>query len=569
MNRREALYAMGIGLAGAAPMSPLSTVSQVVSQGVSQIDGTHSIFFEPCAYGAIGDGKALDSMAINAAIDACHQTGGGIVYLRPGTYLSGTVVLKSNVTLYLEAGATILGSKSIRDYTPQPGPDPAGDAGQNHLIFARDADNILLAGPGKIDGQGKSFWAPSGRPAPMSEDLWKDVATYDWKPLDRASPMMEFVGCQNFHMQGLRIENSAGWTMRFINCNRVFIQRIAVKNPIFGPNSDGMDISNSQNVFISDCLLEVADDVICLKSENPYGDRVPLTKNIVITNCVLSSCCNGLKFGTMTKGGFENITFSNSVIFNDDVRLSERVIAGIALEMVDGGWIEGVNITGIRMQRVRTPIFIRRGNRTPRPDGTPGTLRGVMIDGVHATGAILTSSITGLPGFPVEGITLSNIRIDSEERGKEQWATLNVPEQAEKYPEARMFGRLPSFGLYCRHVHGLHMRDVVLGAAAGEARPAIVCDDARQVEIAGLRSPKVAGQQPVIRLIQSKDVWIRDAQAPEGASSLVELKGNETNNVLLSGCDLRHADKPISTSHDVPANAAALSGNILREPYKG
>jgi len=387
MNRREAFYAMSVGLAGVSSAIPLGAAAPR--------QGTHSIIFEPHTYGAVGDGKTLDSGAINAAIDACHQAGGGIVYLRPGIYLCGTVILKSDITLYLEAGATILGSTNIRDYTPQPGPDPAGDAGQNHLIFARKADNVSLAGSGKIDGQGKSFWIPSGRIAPPQEDLWKDVATYDWKPLERASPMMEFVGCRNFHMHDLRIENSSGWTMRFINCDKVFVQRITVKNPIFGPNADGMDISNSQNVFISDCLLEVADDVICLKSENPYGNGIPITKNIVITNCVLSSCCNGLKIGTMTKGGFENITFSNSVIFNDDVPLNERVIAGIALEMVDGGWVEGVNITGIRMQRVRTPIFLRRGNRTPRPDGAPGAMRGIMIDGVHATGAILTSSSHG------------------------------------------------------------------------------------------------------------------------------------------------------------------------------
>lgn len=561
MNRRDALYAIGLGFAGATPALPLNASTQVCA--------TPALLFDPRAYGASGDGKALDTSAINAAINACHRAGGGVVYLRPGTYLSGTVVLKSNVTLYLDAGATILGSTEIHDYTPQPGPDPAGDAGQNHLIFAREADNVSLAGPGTIDGQGRSFWVPSGRVTPRKEDLWKDVATYDWKPRPRPSPMMEFVGCRNLHLQGLRIVNSAGWTMRYINCDKVFVQEITVKNPIIGPNSDGMDISNSQNVFVSDCLLEVADDVICLKSENPYGDSIPLTKNIVIANCVLSSCCNGLKIGTMTQGGFENISFANSVIFNDNVPLNQRIIAGIALEMVDGGWVEGVTITGIRMQRVRTPIFLRRGNRTPRPDGTPGTLRGVMIDGIHATGSILTSSITGIPGFAVEDVILSNIRIDSEERGPEQWASLAVPEQVAQYPEARMFGRLPSYGFYCRHVRGLRLRDVVLGVAAGEARPAIICDDVAHVEIAGLRSPKISSQEPAIRLIQSKNIWIRDAQAPEGARALVELAGSQTSGVLLSGCDLRHTETPVATSHDVPENAAALAGNILHEPSKG
>lgn len=561
MNRREALYAMGLGFAGATPALPLETSPLTHS--------TAANFFDPHTYGATGDGKTLDTRAINAAINACHQAGGGTVYLGSGTYLSGTVVLKSNVTLYLDAGATILGSTNIRDYTPQPGPDPAGDAGQNHLIFAREADNVTLTGAGKIDGQGRSFWAPSGRVPPRKVDLWKDVATYDWKPLPRPSPMMEFVGCRNLRLEGLRIANSAGWTMRYINCDKVFVQGIAVKNPIIGPNSDGMDISNSQNVFVSDCLLEVADDVICLKSENPYGDSIPVTKNIVITNCVLSSCCNGLKIGTMTRGGFENISFSNSVIFNNDVPLNQRIIAGIALEMVDGGWVEGVTITGIQMQRARTPIFLRRGNRTTRPDGTPGTLRGVMIDGIHATGSILTSSITGVPGFCVEDVTLSNIRIDSEERGQEQWASLAVPEQVAQYPEARMFGRLPSFGFYCRHVRGLRLRDVVLGAAEGEARPAIACDDTDHVEIAGLRSPKVASNEPAIRLIQSKDVWIRDAQAPEGARALVELTGRQTSQVLLTGCDLRHTETPVTTSHDVPEHAVSLAGNVLREPNRG
>lgn len=547
---------MGIGLAGVASASPTHEMLAA---------NARVPFFDPLSFGAVGNGKTLDSNAINAAITACNQAGGGIVYLRPGTYRCGTVVLKSNVALYLEAGATILGSTDIRDYTPQPGPDPNGDAGQNHLIFARDAENVSLIGAGRIDGQGTAFWVPSGRKPPAAQDLWKDVATYDWKPVKRPSPMIELVGCRNLHIRGLRIQNSAGWTVRLINCCDVVVHGVAVKNPIYGPNADGLDISNSQNVFVSDCLLEVADDVICLKSENPYGTKVPLTQNIVITNCVLRGCCNGLKIGTMTQGGFENITFSNSVIYNNDVRLNERIIAGIALEMVDGGWVEGVNITGIRMQRARTPIFIRRGNRTPRPDGTPGTLRGVMIEGIHATGAILTSSITGLHGFPVEDVTLSNIRIDTEERGSPQWASMEVPEQAAMYPEARMFGRLPAFGFYTRHVRGLYMRDVVLGAVAGEARPAIVCDDAHQVEIAGLRSASVVGQPPLIQMARSKDVWIRDAQAPAGSGSLVELKGSETSNVLVSGCDLRYTREAFVVSRDVPAAAVALSGNIVRD----
>jgi len=434
-------------------------------------------------FGAKGDGRSLDTAALNRTIDACNAAGGGVAYVPPGTYLSGTVVLKSNVTLYLEAGAVILGSKNIGDYVHHEGPPRKGDANGKHLIFARDAENVGLAGPGKIDGQGSAFWVPSNRKVPPPEDAWRDVATYDWKPLDRPSPLVEFAGCKYLRIEDVRIENASGWTLRPINCDHVWIRGITIKNPVIGPNTDGIDPTGCQNLVIADCVIDTGDDAICLKSENPYGDTVRVSKNIVITNCILTCCCNGLKFGTATRGGFENVTFSNSVIYNDDVPLNARVIAGIALEMVDGGWLEGVTISNVRMQRVRTPIFIRRGNRTPRPDGTPGPLRGVMIENVHATGAILTNSITGLPGFDVEDVTLSGIRIDTQEQGQEDWIKRPIPEQERSYPEARMFGRLPAYGLYCRHVKGLHLRDLDLRGVAGDPRKSIICDDVKDAAI--------------------------------------------------------------------------------------
>ena len=194
MNRRDLLQLTPAGLSfGAAQPAP----------GGPRV-------FDAKNFGAAADGGTLDTRAINAAIDACHKAGGGAVYLAPGVYLSGTVVLKSNVTLYLEAGATLLGSKNLADYGRQPGPPEKGDANQKHLVFARDAENVGLAGPGRIDGQGPAFWVPSGRAVPPPEDAWKDVATYDWKPLDRASPLVEFAGCRNLRIEDVRIENASG-----------------------------------------------------------------------------------------------------------------------------------------------------------------------------------------------------------------------------------------------------------------------------------------------------------------------------------------------------------------------
>jgi hypothetical protein len=513
--------------------------------------------FDVREFGAAGDGKTLDSRAINAAIDACNASGGGVAYVPPGEYRCGTIVLKSRVTLYLEAGATILGSQDLADYTPQPVEPAEVDITVRHLIFARDAESTGLAGPGRIDGQGPKFWVPSGRVVPLPEESWRDVAIFDWNPLERPSPLLEFVGCKHLRIEDLRIENAPGWTLRLANCDDIVVEGVSIKNPVYGPNADGMDVIGCRNMFIANCLFETADDAICLKSESAYGSGPRISKNIVITNCALTCCCNGLKFGTASHGGFENVTFSNCVIYNEEVNLRERVIAGIALEIVDGGWMEGVVISNVRMQRVRTPIFIRRGNRTPRPDGTPGTLRGVMIENVHATGAILTSIITGLPGFDVEDLTLSGIRIASEEAGKEGWVNREIPEVPEKYPEARMFGRLPSFGFYCRHVKGLRLRDLTLSATESEKRPAITCDDVKDLDIRGLRTSKVASAQPVVKLIQTAGVRLTDCVAPDGATLFLEAQGERTKRIVLSSCDLTGAQKPAELGPAVPPGAVS------------
>src|SRR5579859_1737606 len=281
MNRRQMLGALGILAAtGAGTALPAFARDNSKKPGVSLYDIRE--------FGAAGDGKRLDTPAINAAIDQCHAAGGGTVYVPPGTYLSGTVQLKSNVTLYLEAGATLLGSKNISDYTAMAGPPSLADANQRHLIFARDAENVGLSGPGRIDGQGPSFWVPSQRVVPPPEEDWRDVATFDWKPVDRPSPLLEFYNCKNLRIEDVRIENAAGWTLRPVHCDEVFIHGITIRNPVIGPNTDGIDPTCCRNVLISNCVIDTGDDAICLKSESPYGDPPRACKNITISNCVLT-----------------------------------------------------------------------------------------------------------------------------------------------------------------------------------------------------------------------------------------------------------------------------------------
>ena len=563
MNRRNLLgFIPGAVAVGCAP-SALAASAPVEAHGALRI-------YDPRNFGAAGDGKTLDTKSINAAIDACNKGGGGVVYLAAGSYLSGMVVLKSNVTLYLEAGATLLGSKNIEDYAMGTGGPKTGDTTGRHLIFARDTENIGLAGPGRIDGQGPTFWIPSGRKRPTSDDDWKfvtDAVHNDWNVIanakgqqQRPSPLIEIVGSKHVRIEDVRIENSPGWTVRPVNCDHVLIRGISIKTAVYGPNTDGIDVTSCRNVMIADCSIDTCDDNICLKSENPYGGEIQVSKNITITNCILSGGCNGLKFGTATRGAFENVTFSNSVIFNENVDIRERLITGIAIEMVDGGSLEGLVISNIRIQRARAPILIRRGMRRARPDGTAGTLRGVMIDNLHSTGSILSSFIGGLPGFDVEDVTLSNIRIDSEEAGKEEWVTREIPEDPKGYPQVREFGRLPSYGFYCRHVNGLRMRGIELRAAQGEARPAIVCDDVKNLDVDGFRSSAVASGQPAVRLIQTRSAFLRGCHSPAGSKLFLDVQGPQTERITLLASDLGGMEKPVQVGSSVPPGAVSAQG---------
>jgi len=509
--------------------------------------------FNPRQYGAAADGKTMDSGAINAAIDACSRAGGGVVYLAPGTYLCGTVVLKNNVTLYLEAGATILGSTNIADYQPK------------HLIFARNTENVGLVGPGRIDGQGHAFWTRKERPPVPENRKWTDAIHNNWGYTDRPSPMIELENVTNLRIEDVRIEGAAGWTMRPFNCTRVVIHGICIRNPVYGPNTDGIDITGCQDVTVSDCIVDTGDDAICLKSEDVDGMECRTTRNIVVTNCILTGCCNGFKIGTKTEGGFENITFSNSVLYNGDVDFPSRMIAGICLGMVDGGWADGIVISGIQMRRVRAPINIRLGDRSKKRDHPQKGMRGVLIDGVHASDAILTSSITGIPGMELEDIRLANIDIATVYPGKKEWVKQPVPEVPAGYPQARMFGWLPASGLYCRHVLGLSLQNIRFSAPADEWRPTVICDSVRDLTVRGFQTTAINDGVPPLGLVDVNSAWVSGAAAPTGSRALLAVTGSQAAEILVSGCDLREAAQPVETGGGAATNAVRAEFNAEKK----
>jgi len=473
----------------------------VAGDGFSQVAPASKSILD---YGAKPDGLTLNTRSIQRAIDNAFRSGGGTVNVPAGTFLTGRIELKAKVTLNLQSGSTLLGSTSINDYNAEPGTSP------RHLIFAQDADDVTITGPGRIDGQGPTFWEPSGRvPLPPGED-WADVASHSMTPKKsgRPSPLLEFVNCQRLKIDGIHIENAPGWTLRTVNSDNIEIRGISIKNPTVGPNTDGLDITGCQNVLIIDCVVDTGDDAICLKSENPFGTEPRLLKNIEVTNCSLTTCCNGFKLGTSSEGGFEHIKFSNSVVRNGPVPFADRVISGIALEVVDGGWIDGVEVTGIHMERTRTPIFIRLGNRKHAHDYPQHGIRNVNIENIRATETLLASSITGLPGMDVQDVTLSHIEIQNVLPARPESIIRSVPEKENAYPEARMFGMLPAAGLYARHVRSLHLNDLVFTSSAGETRPAVIFDDVDGAQVNGLTSTPVMRGNPILQQFGSRNVKI-------------------------------------------------------------
>jgi polygalacturonase len=489
--------------------------------------------------GAVADGKTLSTRILQSAIDQAFQAGGGVVYVPPGKYLTGGLELKSRVTLYLEAGATLLGSTKMADYVMHGGgPSVRGDSNGHHLIFARGADDIALCGLGTIDGEGSAFWSRSDHSAPPAGEEYTDSSAFYWKATeDRPSPMVEFAECRNVHVQDITLTGAAGWTIRPVACDSVFIDGMRIRNPIYGPNTDGLDITASSNVFVSNCDISTGDDAICIKSENPYGPVLP-TKNITITNCRLTTCCNGLKLGTATHGSYENITFTNSVIDSDSDPIHARVIGGINLEMVDGGSIDGVIISNIQMRNTRTPIFIRLGSRTPSANSF---VRNVLIRGIQASGALLTSSITGLENLRVTDVTLSDIRLRTTEVGHEAWRHLVIDERPQQYPESRMFGRLPAYGLYVRHADRITMRNVELITDQPDGRPAIVMDDVSEVAISGLLASAPKGTAPLLDLRNVRSAFVHGCRAPAGLDSFAEVSGVDSKGSFFSGNEISGA----------------------------
>ncbi len=492
-------------------------------------------------FGVRGDGRTLDHAAINRAIATCSAAGGGTVVIPAGRYLCGTIRLLSRVHLWLAPGAVILGSKRIDDYASTASPVGATNGGHlaqdkrdnsdRHLFVAASAVDVSIAGFGTIDGQGSAFWKFTDRQPAPEENRWREVSTHDWKPdSPRPSPMLEFYDCSDVRLAGITLANSSGWTLRLNNCRRARVEGVTIRNPN-GPNTDGIDIVASENVFISRCDIRTGDDAICLKSQSLDGGPIRPTRNIIVSDCLISTNCNAFKIGTASFGHVSDISFSDNVIHGEERDYRRRGISGVAIEMVDGGFLENVRVSNIEMRNVRAALFVRRGNRNPVRPGALAGLQGVTITNVRATGTILASSVTGVPGLPVEDITLAGIDLSNERPDAGDIGIGEVPLVAGDYPEALMFGPLPTYGLFCRDFRGLTIRDMVLRCKPSDIRPPLVCVESARLTIDTLRANGAAREGAVALLHDVRDVEL------VGCTPGQRFEGAEIKNIAAQeGC---------------------------------
>ncbi|TZF86271.1 hypothetical protein FW774_04275 (plasmid) [Pedobacter sp. BS3] len=477
-------------------------------------------------FGAVADGKTVNTKAIQKAIDACAQNGGGQVIIPNGVFISGTIKLKDNVALYLEPSAVLKGSPDYKDYEWEP-----YEVGKNEkrraLISGRNLTNVAILGRGTIDGngghknfQGKNNYGGIGggvRPFPIS--------------ISRSTAVK---------IKDISVINGAFWNMKIDACDDVLIDGITIKSRIVA-NNDGIDIVDCYNVRIANCNVFSGDDGICLKSNTKRG-----VKNVTVTNCVVSSESNALKLGAVGRGPFENIVFSNCTVY--DTRLS-----GIAFEIVDGGRADRVIFSNITMHNTNGAIFLKCDTRA---DAVGTQVKNIIISDIIADGIgkwradttikyhkkefdeRIGMVISGNDQCPIENVTLSNIHLQFAGGAKAGDAQPTmVDKNAHGYPDYYTWGITPAYGINCNYVNGIRFNNIVMDfIAAQDERPAFYFQNSGDVVLDNIQAKTSSSAPSYIRFNTIKGAYItnnkpRFAKIPfcsfEGMAEDVSIVNND------------------------------------------
>jgi polygalacturonase len=584
--RRDLLRLSSMGLAASA-------ISALPALGAKKTKASalSPLMFDVRTYGATGDGKTIDSPAINQAIEAAAAAGGGTVVFPAGVYISFSIRLKSKVSLHLSQGSTIIAADSPKDgettgymggtydaAEPNTAWDAYQDYGHNHwhnsLFWGEGITDISITGPGLIWGKGLSWGAETRRPGAVPQTGFGpermtppagatagasggvgqgagaggagrpaggyvargrgDYPVYHANQPGVGNKTIALKNCRNVILRDFSILKGGHFGLLLTGVDNLTIDNLTIDT-----DRDGMDIDCCKNVHVSNCTVNSPwDDAIVPKSSFALGYN-RICDNMTIANCFvtgayrLGTVIDGtwkkftmeadhkvggtgrIKMGTESNGGFRNVSISNCVFDG---------CQGLALETVDGALLEDFSVSNLTMRDIIScPIFIRLGARLRGPKGTGdqstvvGTLKRVLIQNVNCfnTQARYGSNITGIPGFFVEDVKLSDIYVEHDGGGTADQVAIDVPEKENMYPEPGMLGPLPAHGFYIRHVNRISLTNVEVRPKSPDARPCIVTDDVHRADFINITAPS---SPPAFAFHNSSDIRVRMSRAAEDST---------------------------------------------------
>lgn len=449
-----------------------------------------------------GANPNLDDNAkfINKAIDEASKVGGTVV-VSGGDFVTTTVFLKSNVTLFIERGSSLSSNKT--------------GIGYNHLgiIHADGVENITLTGGGKVNGNGEFF----GRKPLWDANMTKHPEVIDVIQMRRDARAqirfaheskyggpVYFKDCKNVKAHNFIIENSAHWSFRIENCDNVDIKDFVINTNRHTANADGFDIAGTSNVTIDHCFVSTADDGICLKNAIWLGNKGAM-ENITIRNCEVISCANSFKIGTETTYDVRNVLIEDCSFFMTDIY--PGTVSGIAIESADGSVVENITARNIKMDRVTCPVFIRLCNRNRAKEVTSesanavefgqkktkggtvdedtfdmlGKVQNIRIKDIFATNVEIPVIVAGFTQkgvtHYVDDVTLENINMEYAPYKEIYDKRAFIPEYSDVYPESWRFRNLPAYGIWARHTKGLKLLDFSCSVPRSTWKQEIVCED--------------------------------------------------------------------------------------------
>jgi hypothetical protein len=503
-------------------------------------------------FGAVGDGVTLDTIAVQAAVDACNRDKGGTVLVPAGDFIVGTLELKTNVTLHVAAQGRLLGSSDIQHYKAGNGIPPGN--GNVVLLSAANAENITIEGPGTIDGNGVKFFTGKGD---MTGPGQNSAQGYFQRP-----HLLIFYRCKNLVVKDVLLTASAYHCTRILQCSRVRLDGVRIYNRV-NLNNDGFHINSSEYVHIVNCDVACQDDACALFGSNKF---------VTVTNCTFSTRWSVFRFGG---GEAENITISNCVIYDT---------YGCPIKMHCGasGRLENITFANLIMKNVTGPISIgldssRRAGGTANTPPVKGIVRNIAFNGIRATVVAEgrqhedlkwpqkfrpgeTRSCIVLNGVGsdfLEGISFQDVHVSYEGGGTAEESVAEVPNLAGEYFE---IGTPPAYGIYARNVRGLTLNNVRLEVTKPDLRPAVIFDHVVDSTVNGLSAQGTLQAESLLRFNDTRDVLLAASRVLTPAAVFLKLEGIANDGITIDGGVLSKASKPLAFSRGATERAVKLRG---------